>query len=139
MGPLNDIRKGLFMSMEMEFGGVLVTDPNTKYSYRAVIENLINYNKLIAATRLLSEGWKKDMATHCEVTNPAAENTGLPARTSWFARSPVVLFNGRPNLDRFHQEKLIPSIIDLKIKLIPNTSVYLFTTIVRDPGHAQVD
>ncbi|KAF0138778.1 MAG: hypothetical protein FD143_3607, partial [Ignavibacteria bacterium] len=48
VGPLNDILNALFMSMAMELGGVLVTDPNTKYSYRAVIENLINYNKLIA-------------------------------------------------------------------------------------------
>ena len=63
VGPLNEILNALFMSMEMELGGVLVTDPNTKYSYRAVIENFINYNKLIADTRLLAEGWKKDMAT----------------------------------------------------------------------------
>ena len=56
VGPLNDILNELLMSMEMELGGVLVPDPNTKYSYRALIENLINYNKLIADTRLLAEG-----------------------------------------------------------------------------------
>ena len=38
VGPLNDILNGLFMSMEMELGGVLFTDPNTKYSDRSVIE-----------------------------------------------------------------------------------------------------
>ena len=54
VGPLNDIVNALFMSIEMEFGGLLVTDPNTKYSYRAIIENLINYNKLIADIRLLA-------------------------------------------------------------------------------------
>ena len=41
VGPLNAILNALFMSMEMVLGGVLVTDPNTKYSYR-VLENLIN-------------------------------------------------------------------------------------------------
>ena len=90
VGPLKDILNALFMSMEMDLGGVLVTDPNTKYSYRAVIENLINYNKLIADTRLFAEGWKKDPATHCEVTNPAEANAGLTARNAWFARSHVV-------------------------------------------------
>ena len=140
VGPLNDILNALFMSMEMELGGVLVTDPNTKYSYRAVIENLINYNKLIADTRLLAEGWKNDMATHCEVTNPAGANTGLTARTAWFARSHVVTLIGRPHLDLFHQEKLIPANIDLKLKLIPNTSAYLLkTAIPADRDHPQVN
>ena len=73
---------------------MLVTDPNTKFSYRAVIEKLINYNKLIADTRLLAEGCKKDMATHCDVTNPAGENSELTARTAWFARSHVVTLIG---------------------------------------------
>ena len=85
----------------MELGGVLVTDQNSKCSYGAIVENLINYNKLIADTRLLAEGWKKDTATHCDVKNPAAENTVLTARTAWFARSHVVTIIGRPHLDLF--------------------------------------
>ena len=56
VGALNDMLKALFMSIEMELGGVLVPDPNTKYAYRAVIENVMNFNKLIADPRLLSEG-----------------------------------------------------------------------------------
>ena len=90
MGPINDIRNALFMSMEMKLGGVLVTDPNTKYSYRAVVENLINNNKLIADNPLLAEGWKKDTATHYEVTIRTGANPGVPVRTAWFARSHVV-------------------------------------------------
>ena len=42
--------------MQRELGRVLVTDPNTKYSYRAMVENLINYKKLTADTRLLADG-----------------------------------------------------------------------------------
>ena len=82
VGPLNEILYALFMSMEMVLGGLRVTDPNTKYSYRAVIENLINYKKLIANTRLLAQGWKKDSATQCEVRKPDGENTGLTARNA---------------------------------------------------------
>ena len=125
--------------MEMELGRVLVTDPKTKYSYRAVIENLIHYNKLIADTRLLAEGWKKDMATHYEVTNPAGENRGVTARTASFARSRVLTLIGRPHLDIFHQEKLIPSNIDLKLKLIPNRCAYLLKSIAPDDDHPQVN
>ena len=84
MWPRNDMLNSLFMSMEMELGWVLVTDLNTKYSYRAIVENLIIYHQLIADTRLLAEGWKKDTASHCEVTNPAGENTGLTGKLHGF-------------------------------------------------------
>ena len=137
--PLNDILNALFMSMEMELGPVLVTDPNTKYSYRAVIENLINYNKLIADTRLLAEGRKKDLATRCEVPNPAGANKGLTARTAWFARSRVVTVIGRSHVDFFPEEKLNPANIHLKLKLIPNTSAYYLKKIAQDHEHPQVN
>ena len=81
MGLLTDILNAPLMSMEMELGGVLFSDPNTKYSYPGVLENLINYNTVIAETRPLAAGWKNDTATHCEETNPAGENTGIFART----------------------------------------------------------
>ena len=86
------------------FGRGACYGPKTKYTYRAVIENLMNYNKLIADTRLLAEGWKKDMATHCEVTNPAGANTGLTAITAWSARSHVVTLIGRPHLNHFSRK-----------------------------------
>ena len=109
-------------------------------SHRAVIENLINYNKLIADIRLLAEGWKNDMATNCEVTNPAGPNTGLTGRTAWVSRSRVMTLIGPPNLDLFHQEKLIPANFDLPLKLIPNRSGYLLKTASPACGdHPQVN
>ena len=139
VAPINDILNALFMSMEMELGGVLVTDPNTKYPYRAIIENLINYNKLISDTRLVAEGWKKDTTEHCQVTDPNnGDNIGLNDRSAWFTRSRVVTLIGRPHLDLFHQEKLIPSNIDFKLKLIPNTSAFLLKTATPD-GHGQLN
>ncbi|KAF0139349.1 MAG: hypothetical protein FD143_3570, partial [Ignavibacteria bacterium] len=140
VGPLNDILNALFMTMEMEMGGVLVTDPNTKYSYRAIVENLINYNKLIAETRLVAEGWRKDTASQCQVTDPTGANQGLTARAAWFTRSRVVTLIGRPHLDLFHQEKLIPANVDLKLKLIPNTSDFLLKTAAPvDVDHPQIN
>ena len=85
--------------MELEL--LPVTEPNNKYSYLALIYNLINYNKIIADSRLLAERWKKDMATHGEVTNPAGANIALTARTACLARSPVVTLIARPHLKLF--------------------------------------
>ncbi|KAF0147397.1 MAG: hypothetical protein FD143_3072, partial [Ignavibacteria bacterium] len=140
VGPVNDILNTLFQSMEMELAGVLVTDPNTKYAYRALIENLINYNKQVATTRLLTEGWVKDTAAHIAVTDPAGHNHGLRDRAVWFANSRIVTFIGRPHLDLFHQEKLIPSNIDIKLRLIPNTHTFLLKTPAPVDGqHPQVN
>ena len=47
---------------------------------------------------------------------------------------------GPPHLDIFHKEKLIPSNIDLKLKLIPNTSAYILKTATPAGGdHPQVN
>ena len=86
-GTINDILNALFM--EMELGGVIVSDPNTKYSYRVNVENQTNYNKLIVDTRLLAEGWKNATASKCNITGPSRENTRLPARITWFRRRVV--------------------------------------------------
>ena len=139
VGPLNDLLNTMFQSIEMEMAGVLITDPNTKYAYRAVVENIINYNKLIADTRLLAEGWTKDTADQMGTTAPGGANLGLRARTAWFAASRVVTLIGRPHLDLFHQEKLIPSNLDIKLRLIPNTSAFLLKTAAPQGNDPQVN
>ena len=97
----------------------------------------MNYNTLIADTRLLAEGWKKDIESHCAVANPAGENTGLTETTACFAKSRVDTLIGRPHLQVFHREKLIHSNIDLKLKLVPNTNAYLFNTIAPEDHDPQ--
>lgn len=137
VGPINDVLNSMFMSIEMEMNNVLITDPNTKYPFRAVIENLINFNKLIFDTRLLAEGWTKDTAGKMTDSDPEGENTGLAARTAWFARSAVVTLIGRPHLDLFHQDKLIPAGIDLKFRFLPNKHEFLLKTAAPEGDAAQ--
>ena len=63
----------------------------------------------------------------------------MTVRTAWFARSRVVTLIGRPHLDLFHQEKLIPANMDSKLKFFPNTSAFLLKTLARDHDHPQVN
>ena len=140
VGPVNDLLNTLFQSVEMELAGVLITDPNTKYAFRSLVENLINYTQPVTSTRLLSEGWTKDTANQCGITDPAGANQGLTARAAWYANSRVVTLIGRPHLDLFHQEKLIPANIDLKLRFIPNTHAFLLKTAApADVQHPQVN
>ena len=128
VGPVNDLFNSLFSTVELEVAGVLVTEPNTKYPYRAMIENLINYGKDVQDTRLLCEGWTKDTSAQMGITDPTGDNAGLKTRTAWFAVSKTVTLTGRPHLDLFHQEKLIPPNVDLKLRLIPNSHKFLLKT-----------
>ena len=128
VGPVNDLFNSLFSTVELEVAGVLVTEPNTKYPYRAMIENLINYGKDVQDTRLLCEGWTKDTSGQMGITDPTGDNAGLKTRTTWFTLSKTVTLCGRPHLDHFHQEKLIPPSVDLKLRLVPNSHKFLLKT-----------
>ena len=140
VGPVNDLLNTLFQSVEMEMAGVLVTDPNTKYAFRAIVENLINYTQQVTSTRMLTEGWKKDTSPHLHETDPAGHNQALGTRAGWFAGSRVFTLIGRPHLDLFHQEKLIPANIDMKLRLIPNTHPFLLKNPAPvDVQHPQVN
>ena len=133
VGPINNLLNTFFLSVEMELGGVLITDPNTKYSFRSIIENLINYDKNVMDTRMLAEGWLKDTAGQMNVTDPTGNNLGLRDRACPFEGSHVVTVIGRPHLDLFHQEKLIPANVDVKLKFFPNSSRFILCSPAANP------
>ena len=54
-----------------------------------------------------------------DVTDVTGANVGLRTRAARFARSTVVELIGRPHLDVFHQDRLIPPGVDVHLKLIP--------------------
>ena len=59
------------------------------------------------------------------VTDLAGANTGLASRATRFARSAVIELVGRPHLDLFHQSRIIPPGIILRIKLIPSSNQFV--------------
>ena len=129
VGPINNLLNALFMTAEMELGGVLLTDTNTKYPYRAYVENLINFNKLIQETRMMCEGWTKDTAGHLTVYDITSTNAGLATRAAWFASGNVRTLIGRPHFDLFHQDRLIPPNIDMKFRFLPSKNSFLVKSI----------
>ena len=135
VGPINLLFHSLFSMVEMEIGDKKVTDPTTNYAYRSLFETIINVPKHTLNTRLLSEGWYKDTAGKLNITDPTGENLGLKERTSWFASGKSKTFIGRPHLDLFHQDKLIPSMIPLKFRFIPNKDSWILKT--KSPGGSQ--
>ena len=117
--------KSMCRKIGLEFNSRNVGNTSQLYSYRSVLENLLNFCKEVQETRLLSQGWTKVTNGHMIVTAVGGNNAGLNARAATFARNTLVELIGRPHLNVFHQERLIPPNIDLHMKLIPSPNDFV--------------
>ena len=123
--PINLTLHSMFCEIGLEFNGRNVGDTSQLYPYRSVLESLLNCCKEVQETRVLSEKLTKDTSKHMNVTAVGGNNAGLNARAATFARSTLVELIGRPHLDVFHQECLIPPNIELHMKLIPSPNDFV--------------
>ena len=123
--PINLTLHSMFREIGLEFNRQNAGDTSELYPYRSVLESLLNFCKEVQETRLLSEGSTKNMSGHMNVTAVGGNNAGLNARAATFARSTLVELIGRPHLDVFHQEHLIPPNIDLHMKLISSPNDFV--------------
>ena len=97
------------------------------YAYCAYMETLLNCSSDVQSYRLKAEGWHKDTYDKMDESEPK-DNKGLLEREKYCAESPEVVLIGRPHMDVFHIDKLIPSGIDVAIKFLPNDDKFIFMT-----------
>ena len=112
-GSINPPLNSMFREISVEFNGRNVSDTSLLYPYRAYLEVLLNNCKETQNTRLLCKSWTKHSSGNMGVTEVSGTNAGLNTRAVTFATSTVVELDGRPHLDVFHQDPLIPLGIDL--------------------------
>ena len=91
----------------------------------AYIEALVNTPKNLFDTRMKCQGWEKDTAGNFDILDTTGANAGLKARELWMAENAVFEMMGRPHMDLFHQEKLIPPHCDLKFRFIHQKSEFV--------------
>ena len=121
VGVANDTLNALFSNVDMELGDKPITESNNLYPFRCLFETVLNYPKDVLETRMICEGFVKDTAGKMDTPSPTADsNAGLATREGSFNNSKVVRLIGRLHLDLFHQEKVIPPGIPIKIKLYPS-------------------
>ena len=126
IGPINNILHSLFSNIEMELCGKNVSDPNNLYPYRAYVENSWNYSKEVAKMRLICEGFVKDTpGKRDDGKAKTGANDGLKTRAAQFAKSAIVKLVGRPHLDLFHVDKLIPPNCDIMLRFVPAKSAFV--------------
>ena len=133
-GLINMTLHSMFRDIGLELKGRNVGDTSQLYPYRSHLETLLNFYKKTQETCLLCESWTKDTTEHMGVTTVGRNNTGLNARAATFARSIVIELIGRPHLDVFNQERLIPPKRDLHLKLMPSANNFLCKSAA--PGQA---
>lgn len=121
--PVNLLLHSLFSEMTMEFNNKVVTDPSSLYPYRAYMETLLNYGSDMQKYKLLTEGWVMDTEKKFDEV-AGDDNKGFVERKKMAADSVEVELIGRPHLDLFQQEKLIPPGVDVTLKLLPNSDKF---------------
>ena len=136
-GPIYLPLHSVFRENSVELNGLNVSDTSLLYPYRAYLETLLKFSEETQDTHLLFEGWTKDSSGNMGVTKVAGANAGLNTRAVTFATSTVVELVGRPHLDVFHQDRLIPPAIDLHMKLILAADSFVCKSAALGAGAAQ--
>ena len=126
-GAVNLLLHSLFKDVTVQFNNKTVSDPSNLYAYRAYLETLVNSSIDAQMSRLQTEGWYKDDFATIDEDAPK-DNKGLVARRKYCADSSEFVLIGRPHVDMFHIDKLIPPGIDMSIKFLPNDDKFILMT-----------
>ena len=114
VGVVNLTLHSMFESVTIKIADKVVTKTNNMYRYRALMETLLNYEKVVLDTGMKCDGYEEHTPSHIAVTDPNDSNEGLVAREGFWNNTRVVRLIGPLHSDLFHQEKLIPSGIKLE-------------------------
>ena len=129
VGVTNLTLHSMFRNIEMEIGKnrKSVSDTAPLYAFRAFLETLLSYSDDVKKNRLLTEGWIEDTESHFDDFHigDAGANEGFKKRAENFNGSKTVTLIGRPHLDLFHQDKDIPSGVDVVLRLIPSMDAFI--------------
>ena len=111
---INYILSSLFSQVDINLGGRIVSMSTNTYSYRSIIETLLNFGSDAKQSQLSMAMYMKDQAGRLDDVDPA-RNSGLSERFEHFKGSRTVESYGRIHSDLFNQGRLILNGLPLKI------------------------
>ena len=121
--PINYIVSSLFSQVDINLGGRVVSMSTNTYSYRSIIETLLNFGSDAKKSQLSMAMYTKDQAGRLDDVDPA-RNSGLSERFEHFKGSRTVEIYGRIHSDLFNQGRLILNGLPLKIVMHRNKSTF---------------
>ena len=137
--PVDQILHSMWGSVDIKLNQKLVSTSGTNYMYKALIENLLNYNHNCKKFQMSSIGFTGESGSFTQ-THPKKlpVNYGLKERGDWFKKVPTipgnttdptcVEFMGPLMADICNQDRYILNGVDIDIKLWPNRDEFRLIT-----------
>ena len=123
VAPVNNMLHSLFSDCEISVCGARITDKESHYAYRAVIESLLSAPPEILETRSKVAGWLHDKDAESmdrlllAAANDVEPNKQFVTRRKQIVNSRSLTLVGRLHADLFHQDLDLPPNCRINIKL----------------------
>lgn len=135
--PVNYIFGSIFSQVDVSLSGSIISTSNNTYPYRAYLETLLNYGRDAKESQMQMGLYMKDSSGQIESIDPQT-NIAIAERAEYFKNSKVIEICGRIHSDIFHQGRLLPNAIPLKITLHRSRPVFSLLTSVANPAYKLV-
>ncbi len=119
--------------MDVSLGDRLITQSSSTYTYRCLIEALINFGRDALESVFSAALSYRDTAGHMDATNLAGVNAGLMKRAAFTNASNVVKLLAPIHSDIFLQAILMLNDVDIKIRMTRGKDEFC---LMRDDGIA---
>ena len=105
----------LFSQLNLEIDGVNLCNQDNLYPYKAYLETLLTYGHDAKYSHLTTSHFVKDSAHHLD--DLSENNEGYKKRQKEVLGSKLVDFCIIPHIDFFHNPRVLPSDVPMKLKL----------------------
>lgn len=130
--PINYIIGTLISQVDIKLGGTMISASNNTYAYRAYLETLLNYGSDAKKSQLQMGLYQKEPSSAIEIIDPT-QNVVIADRLNLFKQSRIVEVCGKIHSDIFHQGRLIPNGVSLKVTLHRNKPEFTLLTATPNP------
>lgn len=130
VSPVNNLLHSMFSDCEVTVCGTRITDKESHYPYRAVIEQLLSSSPEVLATRAKTAGWDLDMDAGAmdrlllSTVDSVTPNPQFLSRRATIAGSRTLTLVGRLHADLFHQDLDLPPNCRIGVKLTRATNEF---------------
>ena len=120
VAPVNNIFHTIFSQVQVKLKDTVISHPSPNYSYRAYLENLLNFSSDAKNSWMKNQGWYFDEADKFELV----DNPSFAARRELIVENRLHRLKGRLSTDISAQPLLIPSQTDINFTLTPQKAQF---------------
>ena len=137
IAPSNLFLQSLFKQADVYLNGILITQSTGTYSYKSMLETLLNYGPAAKKSLLTGGLYYKDTAGAMDETDPTGggANIGLQTRYTFTEQSYIVDMFGGLHCDILFSERLLLNHVNVTIKLTPNPPAFALMSGETNPNY----